>query len=199
MLREEAEEERNTADHTAHCPHNAQTVRVRLFQVHFHAAVRHRLDDLQSPAASLLNGFAISASAGYPSRLSYMRFWKTTLPIATPIDWPKERKKLNMATTMVRFSFVEEACTPKVKQGNRILRPRPGTMLRNIHPGILVPTSIIQRSPSPRIDRAKPSQIAHRYPPVMVTRIPITMALGATVKDSGRRATTGPSLAKQCR
>ena len=61
--------------------------------------------------------------------------------MATPIDWPKARKKEYMATAKARSALVLEAWMAKAMAGKSIPMPSPETRLRKIQETVGVFTS----------------------------------------------------------
>jgi len=109
------------------------------------------------------------------------RFWKIAPPIATPRDEPNTRNHTTSVDAVAASSGGVDAWTDRAIAGSSRPMPIPETMVRNIQAAIEVSTRRWMRRPMPKVVVAQPSQIAHRYLPVLPTTIPTATAQGTHV------------------
>jgi hypothetical protein len=122
-----------------------------LAEDHFSLAHPPFVDCLYEASGITTIPFCQGIKVTYVRRFLFIRVWNITPPIATPMDCPKPRKNVDMATEIARFFDVAEAWTASAAVGRIIPRPSPGDEFRNIHTIVLVCTSSKHKRPRPRV------------------------------------------------
>lgn len=83
-----------------------------------------------------------------------------TPPIATPMDCPKPRNEVDVATAIARFSAVADACTASATEGRTIPMPMPGTRFKKIQVKVPLFASNRHSKPIPMVEIHHPIQTA---------------------------------------